>query len=136
LTQYRLAEGLPRVAGFSEDDSTWAGRVVDRLVNRAEVVAIEGESYRVKEARERAEQRAKKRSAARMEKKKSLSELEYLLTAQSGDWQRFRFRQRPVRAVVCSISPSEAATASRAASRANSSLPLWARDVRSPSDTP
>jgi DNA replication protein DnaC len=71
LTQYRLAEGLPRVAGFSEDDSTWAGRVVDRLVNRAEVVAIEGESYRVKEARERAEQRTKKRSAARMEKKKS-----------------------------------------------------------------
>ncbi|SDR63056.1 IS21-like element helper ATPase IstB [Paraburkholderia tuberum] len=45
--------------------------LVDRLVHRAEVVAIEGESYRVKEARERAEQRAKKRSAARMEKKKS-----------------------------------------------------------------
>ena len=45
--------------------------LVDRLVHRAEVVAIEGESYRVKEARERAEQRAKKRSAARLEKKKS-----------------------------------------------------------------
>ena len=45
--------------------------LVDRLVHRAEVVAIEGESYRVKEARERAEQRTKKRSAARMEKKKS-----------------------------------------------------------------
>jgi hypothetical protein len=45
--------------------------LVDRLVHRAEVVAIEGESYRVKEARERAEQRAKKRSAARLDKKKS-----------------------------------------------------------------
>ena len=45
--------------------------LVDRLVHRAEVIAIEGESYRVKEARERAEQRAKKRSAARGEKKKS-----------------------------------------------------------------
>ncbi len=44
--------------------------LVDRL-HRAEVVAIEGESYRVKEACERAEQRAKKRSAARMEKQKS-----------------------------------------------------------------
>ncbi|MGF6870603.1 hypothetical protein OKW35_000057 [Paraburkholderia sp. MM5477-R1] len=42
--------------------------LVDRLVHRAEVVAIEGESYRAKEARERAEQRT--RSAARMEKKK------------------------------------------------------------------
>jgi hypothetical protein len=45
--------------------------LVDRLVHRAEVVAIEGESYRVKEARERAEQRTKKRSAAKAEKKTS-----------------------------------------------------------------
>ncbi|KVU46988.1 AAA family ATPase [Burkholderia ubonensis] len=43
--------------------------LVDRLVHRAEVIAIEGESYRVKEARERAEQRAKRRNAARPEKK-------------------------------------------------------------------
>jgi DNA replication protein DnaC len=43
--------------------------LVDRLVHRAEVIPIEGESYRVKEARERAEQRAQKRSAARKEKK-------------------------------------------------------------------
>lgn len=43
--------------------------LVDRLVHRAEVVAIEGESYRVKEARERAEQRAKKRNATRQERK-------------------------------------------------------------------
>ena len=43
--------------------------LVDRLVHRAEVVVIEGESYRVKEARERAEQRTRKRSAAKAEKK-------------------------------------------------------------------
>jgi DNA replication protein DnaC len=45
--------------------------LVDRLVHRAEVVVIEGESYRVKEARERAEQRTKKRSAAKAEKRTS-----------------------------------------------------------------
>jgi len=43
--------------------------LVDRLVHHAEVISIEGESYRLKEARERAEQRANKRSAARAEKK-------------------------------------------------------------------
>lgn len=43
--------------------------LVDRLVHRAEVIAIEGESYRVKEARERAEQRAKRRTPARTQKK-------------------------------------------------------------------
>jgi DNA replication protein DnaC len=43
--------------------------LVDRLVHRADVIAIEGESYRVKEARERAEQRSRRRSAARPEKK-------------------------------------------------------------------
>lgn len=43
--------------------------LVDRLVHRAEVIAIEGESYRVKEARERAEQRASRRSSTRAEKK-------------------------------------------------------------------
>jgi DNA replication protein DnaC len=43
--------------------------LVDRLVHRAEVIAIEGESYRVKEARERAEQRASRRSSVRAEKK-------------------------------------------------------------------
>jgi DNA replication protein DnaC len=45
--------------------------LVDRLVHRAEVVVIEGESYRVKEARERAEQRTKKRGAAKAERKTS-----------------------------------------------------------------
>lgn len=35
--------------------------LVDRLVHNAEVIAIEGQSYRLKEAQERSEQRAKKR---------------------------------------------------------------------------
>lgn len=35
--------------------------LVDRLVHNAEVVAIDGESYRLKEAKERSEQRAQKR---------------------------------------------------------------------------
>src|SRR3954468_15935127 len=39
--------------------------LVDRLVHRAEIVAIEGESYRAKEARERAVQRAKQRRRAK-----------------------------------------------------------------------
>ncbi|CAB3775051.1 hypothetical protein LMG29542_08433 [Paraburkholderia humisilvae] len=37
--------------------------LVDRLVHRAEVISIEGESYRLKEARERTEARARQRSA-------------------------------------------------------------------------
>jgi DNA replication protein DnaC len=35
--------------------------LVDRLLHKAEIVAIDGESYRLKEAREAAEQRARKR---------------------------------------------------------------------------
>ena len=35
--------------------------MVDRLMHNAEIVAIDGESYRVKEARERTEHRAKQR---------------------------------------------------------------------------
>ena len=35
--------------------------LVDRLVHNAEVISIEGDSYRLKEARERSEQRARKR---------------------------------------------------------------------------
>jgi len=35
--------------------------LVDRLVHNAEIISIEGESYRLKEARERSEARAKKR---------------------------------------------------------------------------
>jgi DNA replication protein DnaC len=37
--------------------------LVDRLVHNAEIVQIEGESYRLKEARERSEQRRKQRAA-------------------------------------------------------------------------
>ena len=39
--------------------------LVDRLVHHAEIIAIEGESYRLKEANERTEQRARKRRAAK-----------------------------------------------------------------------
>ena len=35
--------------------------LVDRLVHNAEILAIDGESYRLKEAQERSEQRARKR---------------------------------------------------------------------------
>lgn len=36
--------------------------LVDHLIHNADVIPIEGESYRLKESRERAEQRAKKRT--------------------------------------------------------------------------
>ena len=39
--------------------------LVDRLVHRSEVISIEGESYRLKEARERTEARARQRKARR-----------------------------------------------------------------------
>ncbi|MCU0692653.1 MAG: IS21-like element helper ATPase IstB [Polyangiaceae bacterium] len=39
--------------------------LVDRLVHRAEIISIEGESYRFKEARERAAQKARTRKATR-----------------------------------------------------------------------
>jgi DNA replication protein DnaC len=39
--------------------------LIDRLVHNAEIVAIEGESYRLKEARDRTEQRARQRRAAK-----------------------------------------------------------------------
>ena len=40
--------------------------LVDRLVHNAEIIAIEGESYRLKEARERTEQRARQRRGAQV----------------------------------------------------------------------
>jgi len=40
--------------------------LVDRLVHNAEIVCIEGDSYRLKEARERTEQRARQRRAAKL----------------------------------------------------------------------
>ena len=39
--------------------------LVDRLVHNAEIIAIEGDSYRLKEAHERAEQRARLRRGAK-----------------------------------------------------------------------
>jgi len=42
--------------------------LVDRLVHHAEVIAIEGESYRLKEAQERAEQKARQRRKPKPEK--------------------------------------------------------------------
>jgi DNA replication protein DnaC len=39
--------------------------LVDRLVHNAEIIAVEGDSYRLKEARERSEQRARQRSATK-----------------------------------------------------------------------
>ncbi len=39
--------------------------LIDRLVHRAEIVAIEGESYRLKEAKERAARKAKAQPRAR-----------------------------------------------------------------------
>jgi DNA replication protein DnaC len=39
--------------------------LIDRLVHNAEIVVLEGESYRLKEARERSEQRAQKRRKAK-----------------------------------------------------------------------
>ena len=39
--------------------------LVDRLVHRAEIIVIEGKSYRAKEARERNEQRARQRKGAK-----------------------------------------------------------------------
>ena len=40
--------------------------LIDRLVHNAEVIAIEGKSYRLKEAQERAEQRARRRRPAKV----------------------------------------------------------------------
>jgi DNA replication protein DnaC len=39
--------------------------LIDRLVHNAEIIAIEGESYRLKEARERTEQRARLRRGSK-----------------------------------------------------------------------
>jgi DNA replication protein DnaC len=39
--------------------------LIDRLVHNAEIIAIDGESYRLKEARERTEQRARQRRKAK-----------------------------------------------------------------------
>ena len=45
-------------------NASCVGTLIDRLLHRAEIVALEGQSYRLKEAEERAAQKAKARSAA------------------------------------------------------------------------
>ena len=42
--------------------------LIDRLVHLAEVISIEGESYRLKEARERADKRARQRGPGKSAK--------------------------------------------------------------------
>ena len=39
--------------------------LVDRLVHNAEIISIDGESYRLKEAHDRTEQRARRRRGAK-----------------------------------------------------------------------
>jgi DNA replication protein DnaC len=45
-------------------NASCVGTLIDRLVHRAEIIALEGKSYRLKEAEERAAQKTKLRSAA------------------------------------------------------------------------
>ena len=45
-------------------NATCVGTLVDRLLHRAEIVALEGKSYRLKEAQERTARKAKSRTAA------------------------------------------------------------------------
>jgi len=56
--------------GFAEwrevfPNATCVVSLVDRLVHHAEIFAIEGESYRLKEANERSEQRTRQRRKAK-----------------------------------------------------------------------
>jgi len=44
-------------------NATCVGTLVDRLVHRCEIVGLEGESYRLKEAKERTERKAKTRNS-------------------------------------------------------------------------
>ena len=50
-------------------NSSCVTALVDRLVHRAEIVKIDGESYRAKEARERSAKRAAERKAKTAQKK-------------------------------------------------------------------
>jgi len=45
--------------------------LIDRLIHKAEIVEIEAESYRLKEALERSKEKAKERSAKRSKGKKT-----------------------------------------------------------------
>ncbi len=61
FAQIISARELSIIGAGSHSISACVVSLVDRLVHNAEVVAIEGESYRLKEAKERSEQRAKRR---------------------------------------------------------------------------
>jgi DNA replication protein DnaC len=50
-------------------NSSCVTALVDRLVHKAEIIAIEGESYRAKEAKERASEKASKRKVRRKPRK-------------------------------------------------------------------
>lgn len=50
-------------------NASCVGTLIDRLLHRAEILALEGKSYRLKEAEERAAQKAKARSAAAQKKR-------------------------------------------------------------------
>lgn len=52
-------------------NSTCVVTLIDRLIHKAEIVEIDGESYRLKEAQERAKEREKRLSARRKKRKKS-----------------------------------------------------------------
>lgn len=45
--------------------------LIDRLVHRSEVISIEGESYRLKEAQENSEARAQRRSTKKSSRPES-----------------------------------------------------------------
>ena len=51
-------------------NASCVGTLIDRLVHRAEILTLEGESYRLKEAEERAAQKAKARGATAVCKKR------------------------------------------------------------------
>ena len=53
----RMARGLPNAACVVS--------MVDRLMHNAEIVVLDGESYRLREAKERAEHRARQRRTAK-----------------------------------------------------------------------
>ena len=51
--------------GYRQELATCVVSLVDRLVHHAEIIAIEGESYRLKEAQERSDQRARQSRKAK-----------------------------------------------------------------------
>ena len=51
--------------GASPPNAACVVSLIVRLVHNAEIIAIEGESYRLKEARERTEQRSRQRRGSK-----------------------------------------------------------------------